>query len=128
MTRRDRHARLLGFLVVWMLAGAWTSPAAAPTFHIMIDSGSPYYDPAAATVAAGTPIQWDNPTPSHHTVTHDGCRNEEGPCLFDSGSVPPNGTFTLPGLPPGHYPYQCTLHPIMRGLLIVTEPEHSSRT
>jgi plastocyanin len=42
--------------------------------------------------------------------------------MFDSGSMPPNGSFTLPGLPPGRYTYHCTLHPIMRGLVVITDP------
>jgi plastocyanin len=77
--------------------------------------------PTSAKVAAGSPIRWENPTPSHHTVTHDGCI-VEGPCAFDSGSLPPNESYTLPGLPPGSYPYHCRLHPIMRGILTVTNP------
>lgn len=104
----------------WALGLGLGSAALSP-FQITIESSSPYYLPASATVSAGIPIQWDNPTASHHTVTHDGCELD-GPCAFDSGSVAPNGSFTLPGLPPGRYPYHCTLHPIMRGILTVTDP------
>jgi plastocyanin len=95
--------------------------AAAPTFQIVIESGSPYFLPAAAWVAPGAPIRWDNPTPSHHTVTHDNCLAEE-PCAFDSGSLAPSQSYTLPGLSAGRYPYHCRLHPIMRGTLFVTAP------
>ncbi len=42
--------------------------------------------------------------------------------MFASGSVAPNGSYTVPGLPPGRYLYHCSLHPIMRGVLIVIEP------
>ncbi len=101
--------------------GVWPGSAALPPFQITIESSSPYYLPASATVSAGAPIQWDNPTASHHTVTHDGCESD-GPCAFDSGSVAPNGSFALPSLPPGRYPYHCTLHPIMRGILTVLDP------
>ncbi|MEW6544210.1 MAG: hypothetical protein AB1411_11430 [Nitrospirota bacterium] len=111
--------------LLWSAAGPGT--AAAPTFQIIIDSGSPYYMPASATVTTGAAVRWDNPTASHHTVTHDGCSIDDPDgaptgCAFDSGSVAPNGSFTLPGLPPGRYPYHCSLHPIMRGVLIVVEP------
>ena len=77
--------------------------------------------PAAVTVTAGGAVRWDNPTPTHHTVTHDGCFEEGGRCAFDSGAVEPNGTYTIPSLPPGRYPYQCRIHPIMRGIIIVTD-------
>lgn len=112
--------RLLTIAAVFILTGlpGWASP---PSFQILIESGSPYFLPSSAKVAAGAPIRWDNPTPSHHTVTHDGCI-AEGPCAFDSGSLPPNESYTLPGLPPGRYPYHCRLHPIMRGVLTITEP------
>ncbi len=93
----------------------------SPTTHILMENGSPYYVPAVATVASGTPIRWDNPTPTHHTVTHSDCMKEERPCLFDSGTVAPGGHFMLPGLPAGRYPYHCGIHPIMRGQLVVTD-------
>jgi plastocyanin len=124
--RKNRNKHLKGLigtvLAVGLLTlGALPAPATPPQFQIMIESGSPYFLPASATVTTGAPIRWDNPTPSPHTVTHDGCLTGD-PCMFDSGSVPPNGHYTVPGLPPGRYPYHCSLHPIMRGMLIVVEP------
>ncbi|MGH7255332.1 MAG: cupredoxin domain-containing protein [Nitrospirales bacterium] len=100
--------------------GAWPSLASLKAFHIIMESRSPYYEPPVAKVTVGMPIQWENPTPSYHTVTHEGCFTGEA-CQFDSGSVAPDDRFTLPGLPPGQYPYQCRLHPIMRGVLTVVE-------
>ncbi|MDF0676275.1 MAG: cupredoxin domain-containing protein [Nitrospira sp.] len=91
------------------------------TTQILMENGSPYYVPATATVASGTPIRWDNPTPTHHTVTHNDCVKDESPCLFDSGTVSPGGHFTVPSLPAGRYPYHCGIHPIMRGQLVVTD-------
>lgn len=93
----------------------------SPATEILMENSSPYYVPAAATVASGMPIRWENPTPTHHTVTHNGCVNDESTCLFNSGTVPPGGQFTIQGLPPGRYAYHCSIHPIMRGQLIVTE-------
>ena len=113
--------RFIIAVTLWLWGLALSAGSAAlPPFQITIESGSPYYLPASATVSSGAPIQWDNPTASYHTVTHDGC-GADGPCAFDSGSVAPNASFALPGLPPGRYPYHCTLHPIMRGFLTVTD-------
>jgi plastocyanin len=95
------------------------SQAAMLPFQIVIESASPYFEPASATVGAGSPILWENPTPSPHTVTHDTCV-QDGPCAFDSGTVAPDQKFSLSGLPAGRYPYHCRLHPIMRGTLVVT--------
>ncbi|HMS84973.1 MAG TPA: cupredoxin domain-containing protein [Nitrospira sp.] len=93
----------------------------SPATQILMENGSPYYVPAAATVVSGTPIRWENPTPTHHTVTHNDCVSDERSCLFDSGTVPPGGQYTISGLAPGRYAYHCGIHPIMRGQLIVTE-------
>lgn len=96
-------------------------PDLFPATQILMENGSPYYIPAVATVASGTPVRWDNPTPTHHTVTHNDCTKDDRPCLFDSGTVAPGGHFTVPGLPAGRYPYHCGIHPIMRGQLVVTD-------
>jgi len=107
------------------LIGTIPSQAAAPPFEIVIDSGSPYYFPSSAKVPAGAPIRWDNPTGSTHTITQDGCIQDTS-CAFDSGAVHPNGSYMIPGLAPGRYPYQCRLHPIMRGVLVITDPAETS--
>ena len=112
--------RILPVLMV-ILWGSLSTQAAMVPFRIVIESSSPYYEPGNASVAAGSPILWVNPTPSHHTVTHDGCV-AEGPCAFDSGALAPDQNFSVAGLPPGRYPYHCRLHPIMRATLIVTDP------
>ncbi len=109
---------LAGLLVAGL---TWPTTAASPTTRILIEDGSPYFVPAAATVASGSPIHWENPTPTDHTITHLGCLEDDAPCRFDSGTMPPGGTFSLPGLPPGRYVYHCRIHPIMRGVLIVTD-------
>lgn len=101
------------------MVGVMPSMATPPHFEILIENASPYFSPSAATVTTGTPIRWDNPTPTEHTITHDGCITD-GPCAFDSGTMPPNERYTVPSLPPGLYPYHCRVHPIMRGTLTVT--------
>ena len=101
---------------------AWPTTATLPSYaQIVIEDGSPYFVPVTATVVSGNPIRWDNPTPTHHTITHNACVDDSGPCAFDSGTMPPGETFTLPGLPPGRYVYHCRIHPIMRGTLMVTD-------
>jgi len=103
------------------LLTAWPTTATPPYTAIIIDSGSPYFVPKSATVSTGAPVRWENPTPTEHTITHMGCLEDGGACAFDSGIILPNGTFTLPGLAPGRYPYLCRVHPIMRGTINVTD-------
>lgn len=89
-----------------------------PPVFIKMESWAPYYRPFEAEIPLQTTIRWNNPTASTHTVRHDGCA-QKGPCLFDSGAVPPQGSYTISGLAPGRYHYHCELHPIMRGELVV---------
>lgn len=111
--------RTMIILGAMSMAGTLPGAATPPHFEILIESGAPYFSPPAATVPAGTPIRWNNPTATEHTITHDGCLTE-GPCAFDSQAMPPNSHYIIASLPPGHYPYHCRIHPIMQGTLTVT--------
>lgn len=100
-----------------LLQGAWPASASGP-FQITLQNAAPFYQPVSAQVPAGTPIRWRNPTPTMHTITHDGC--SLGPrCLFDSGPIEPNGGYTAPRLAPGRYDYHCEIHPFMQGVVII---------
>lgn len=91
---------------------------------IVFDTRAPYYEPFMAAVQSGVPVRWLNPTASPHSVRHDGCATE-GPCAFQSSAVPPNDSFTIAPLPPGRYSYHCELHPVMRGVLMVLDPQEA---
>ena len=101
--------------------------AATTKLHITIGTFSPYYSPNLAHVNTGTPITWENPTATLHSITHDGCKTGDR-CAFDSGGLGPHRTFTIPQLQPGYYPYHCTFHPIMRGVVVVLESASSNQT
>jgi plastocyanin len=119
------NPRLLIFVLIAVgLLSAWPTAATPPYTAITIESGSPYFVPKFVTVSTGSPIMWENPTATEHTVTHTGCLENGDHCAFDSGLMLPTGTFALPGLAPGQYPYICRIHPIMRGVITVTEASH----
>jgi len=111
----------IGLATAIGLGPNWPTSHASSHTDILMEDGSPYYVPVRAVAFTGIPIRWDNPTPTHHTVTHNGCIEEGQPCLFDSGPVPPGAQFTVPGLPPGQYGYHCRIHPIMRGVLTIAD-------
>ena len=113
--------RMLIAILSLGLFAAWPTTATPPDPAIIIDSGSPYFVPKSATVPRGAPITWDNPTATDHTITHVGCLQAGSTCAFDSGVVRPSGNFTLSGLASGQYPYLCRIHPIMYGIVTVTD-------
>ena len=119
MTHKKNYGVITTILLLMMLPGSTGWAEVSPgTVIINMESWAPYYRPFEAKIEIPSHITWNNPTASPHTVRHDGCVNK-GPCLFDSGAVLPNGSFTIQALPPGRYPYHCELHPIMRGELVV---------
>lgn len=117
--------RVVVLAALWWLITTGIGATLPAPVSITIDGGVPYFSPKLATAVTQAPVQWRNTTGSVHTITHEDCERADA-CLFDSGSVPPDGTYELPGLPPGRYPYFCRLHPIMRGVLVVQGSETSS--
>lgn len=63
-------------------------------------------------VAAGQIVRWVNGDPLEHTITFDA----EGP---PSGTIPVRGSYAVRFDRPGAYPYHCTPHPFMRGVVVV---------
>ena len=124
LSQQLKRGRLVFLMVCMFLMGSF-AVAAPSTLHITIGTFAPYYSPTLVHIGTGTPISWDKP--NLHSITHDGCKTGEQ-CAFDSGPLGSNGTFTVPHLSPGSYPYHCSFHPIMRGVLVVVEPDSSSET
>ncbi len=72
------------------------------------------FQPATIQVPVGTTVTWTNNDNIGHTVTF---RNG----MKDSGViVPGGGTFRYPFTSKGIFPYYCTLHPSMGGVVTVT--------
>ena len=117
---------LVLMMVSTFLLGSFAS-AAPPTLRITIGTFSPHYFPKLVHIRTGTPISWENRTSTLHSITHDECTTGQR-CAFDSGPIGPNQTFRIDHLPPGSYPYHCTFHPIMRGILVVLESDLSSES
>src|SRR2546427_588419 len=74
----------------------------------------PFFSPANLTVKVGKTVTWVNKDTVTHTVTSDGSS------LFDSGFMPTGATFQFTFTTAGTYPYYCTVHPFMKGTIVVT--------
>ena len=66
------------------------------------------YVPASIGVSKGTTITWTNKDNVDHTVTSGVPGYPTG--LFDSGNIPPGGTFKYTFDSTGTYQYFCRIH------------------
>src|SRR2546430_778685 len=73
---------------------------------------TPYIAVGAGRIPAGATVVWVNDDVAEHTVTFDG--TEPG-----SPMISPGGTFSHRFDRPGTYPYHCTPHPFMKGVVVV---------
>ena len=102
--------------VVVLAAAAWTvhdrafAEGAAPGGSVTMEGTA--FTPAQVTVTAGTTVTWVNKDPFPHTVFSDTGK-------IPSAAVAPDGRFQFTPTKPGRYDYICTLHPGMKGTLIV---------
>ena len=64
------------------------------------------------TVAPGDTVVWVNRDIVPHTVTADERQ-------FDSGSISPSAEWSFVARERGRFPYTCTFHPVMKGVLLV---------
>ena len=69
------------------------------------------YNPGSATVAVGGVVTWTNSDPVTHTVTFD-----TGP---DCGNIAQGASVSRTFDAAGSFPYHCTIHPNMKGTVVV---------
>lgn len=111
-SRRTRAA--LGAIAVVALA-ACSSPATteAPVGGTAVEITSFAFTPATLTVKAGDSVTWANHDEEPHTVAAD-----DG--SFRSPALGANATYSFTFTTPGSYGYTCSIHPFMRGTVVVT--------
>jgi plastocyanin len=83
--------------------GPDTASAAVQDFH---------FRPGRLEITPGTTVVWTNQGQVVHTVT----AQDRG---FDSGDIEPGERRSITFSRPGTYPYHCTPHPFMRGVVVV---------
>lgn len=70
------------------------------------------FTPQRLIVKAGETVTWTNKDPFPHNV-----KSSSG--AFESGDIAPDGQWQFRATAAGRFPYTCTLHPGMDGVLIV---------
>ena len=104
LSRATLVAGALAFVVA-------SSGAAAVTVHTVTIDGFAF-KPASIVVKEGDSVEWRNTDPVPHTVT----AKDAG---LDSGEIAANGHYRFTAKKKGRFAYICTLHPIMKGELVV---------
>ena len=97
-------------------AGRSANPGSAPQKMVTVTIRSFKFEPATVTVNVGDTVEWKNDDIVPHTATADG---EAQKPVFDSGTIQTGATWRYLARNKGTYNYICTLHPNMKGELIV---------
>jgi len=81
------------------------------------DETNTCYIPSKISIIQGESVTWLNEDAAFHSVTSGTYENPNG--IFDSGYLDPNESFTVKFEESGTFDYFCTLHPWMKGKVIV---------
>ena len=119
-----RPVSLLGAGAILAFAAACGGGVASPTATLAPSvvgcggtAGTPVaianfaFSPAQVTVSTGAVVTWTNSDSAAHTVTFD-----DG---LDCGRLAGGGTVSATFPTAGSYAYHCTIHPSMRGTVVV---------
>jgi plastocyanin len=77
-----------------------------------VDINAKGFQPARITIKAGDSVTWTNGDARDHTVSA-----SNG--AFASGNIKSGGRFSFRFTKAGTYPYACSLHPRMKGTVVV---------
>ena len=94
-----------------LLAGGARAAQEAPVIVTMVGRA---YQPSELTVGLGQTVVWANRSITHHTVT-----STTG--LFASSSIAPGESYSLTFSQAGTFDYTCTIHPTMKGEVVVLD-------
>lgn len=103
---------------LWVAAGDRGIAASNSTHTVTMEGVR--FEPPSLTVAVGDTITWTNKDPFPHTVT-----GASGG--FDSKNIDPGKSWRYTPRRVGDFPYVCTLHPTMKGVLHVEKTARKAR-
>ncbi len=109
---------LLLIIPVILVSGCVAQPSTQPPANQTPPSGSAItiknfaFNPQSVTIKPGTTVTWTNEDSAPHTVTSDSG-------IFDSGQLPNGGSFSYTFNQNGRFDYHCSIHPYMKGSIIV---------
>ena len=84
-----------------------------------VPSNGKFFVPAILTVSKGTTVTWTNGDSTLHTVTSGSPESGNSGTEFDSSYLAAGKTFQHLFSTAGTFDYYCTLHPYMKGKVVV---------
>ncbi|MGA9743673.1 MAG: plastocyanin/azurin family copper-binding protein [Nitrososphaeraceae archaeon] len=106
------------------MTGNATGASGGDSVTISPGSSSPsngkFFVPDTLTVSKGTTVSWTNGDSTLHTVTSGSAEAGNSGTEFDSSYLAAGKTFQHPFNTAGTFDYYCTLHPYMKGKVVVT--------
>lgn len=99
-------------IVMGLMVAAWTRPAAAADSMVEITIDNFTFAPGTITIEPGTTVKWLNRDDIPHTVV-------EKSLAFRSKALDTDDSFSHQFNEVGEIDYFCSLHPHMRGKVIV---------
>ena len=108
------------------MTGNTTTTGASGSGSVTIAAGSSvpsngkFYEPETLTVSKGTTVTWTNEDSTLHTVTSGSPEAGNSGTEFDSSYLAAGKTFQHQFNTAGTFDYYCTLHPYMKGKVVVT--------
>jgi plastocyanin len=101
--------KLAWFIILAAVLVFFTGIASADTVQVLIKDFK--FQPPEITIKQGDTITWTHPGPASHTVKF---ADSESEILKNGASY--SKTFNMPGT----FPYECGIHPYMKGTVVVT--------
>ena len=106
------------------MTGNTTSASGGNSVTISPGSSAPsngkFFVPETLTVSKGTTVAWTNGDSTLHTVTSGSAESGNSGTEFDSSYLAAGKTFEHQFSTSGTFDYYCTLHPYMKGKVVVT--------
>ena len=84
-----------------------------------VPSNGKFFEPPTLTASKGTSVTWTNADSTLHTVTSGSAEAGNSGTEFDSSYLAAGKTFQHPFNTAGTFDYYCTLHPYMKGKVVV---------
>ena len=92
-----------------------TAPPASTGGGISITINNFAFEPSSLTVKTGTVVTWMNQDGATHTIVSD----SGSPMAFSSDPLSNGASYPFTFTEPGTYLYHCSIHPSMKGTIIV---------